>query len=242
MAIPRIGWLAGPGCATLFAVSGSDPRRQVRVSLSMLLRIREDERFVLFHSINRPGLYGPPSGVVKYFPPAVPVLEEVGFRPERTGPNTLQWADLRGFLPDHGLRDFLRWFESGAYRESSRECLVREFTEELGEVGLPHLAADMGELDHRLVRTVSEGPHDVPGKQYKQFRRFEVYDLLTPNTATLRLVRELVAAGADQARPLVVNAHPEDIAHGRHGRVLIAPQTALLLGDRRVLPDVPPMR
>ncbi|WP_146108261.1 hypothetical protein V5P93_007110 [Actinokineospora auranticolor] len=222
-----------------------DPRRLVRVSMSVLLRIREDERFVLFHAASRPGSFGPPGGVVKYFPPAAAVLDALGFqeeRPRHDGDRDTKRADLRGFLPTTCLRDFLHWFDSGAYRETAEECLERELVEELTEVDLRRLVPGVTSLDHRYVRTVSEGPHEVPGKPYRQYRRFVVHDAVAANATALRLVRELVAAGDDPGQSLVVTTGRDSIVHGRHGPVLVAPQSALLVGARRILPDVPPMR
>lgn len=214
----------------------------MRVSLSALLRIRHDDQLVLFHMPSRPGSYGPPGGVFKYFHPATSVLDKLDFRHELSNrrPNPTK-ADLRGFLPAANLRDFLHWYSSGAYRETAVECLARELFEELAEVGLPHLADSMRRTDFTHLRTVNEGPHEVPGKSYRQYRRFEVYDLVTADSNTLWLLQELVAAGADPTVPLVTCANGQSVRDGRHGTTLVAPQTAFLLGHMRVLPDIPPV-
>jgi hypothetical protein len=214
----------------------------VRISFSTLLRIKDDNRYVLFHSRSRPGAFGPPGGVVKYFPPAVRVLERLGFREERGGPRAAvtKW-DLRGFLPAGSLRRFVTWFDTGAYREEPAECLHRELAEELGEVGLSALDGRVRGLAFTMVRTVVEGPEAVLGKPFEQLRRFDVYDLLAADRAALALTRELIEAADDPSCPGVICATREEIAHGRHRLALIAPQSAFLIGAERMMSDLPPV-
>jgi hypothetical protein len=215
----------------------------VRVSMSVLLRVRHDERVVLFHSPARPGSFGPPGGAVKYFAPADAILEELEFQRERTPPRSgVDQNDLRGFVPARQLQRFLRWFASGAYRESALECLVREIREELHEVGLGRLDAALDTLRCRPVREVTEGPRRVPGEGYKQYRRFQVHDLVVADAAALHLVRELVAAGESEQTPLVLATSEEQIVRGRQGNALIAPHTALLIRSERIFPDIAALR
>jgi hypothetical protein len=222
--------------------SESDVGRTVRVSMSVLLRIRDDDRLVLFHMPSRPGSFGPPGGVFKYFQPATCVLDEFDFRQERSNrqPDPTK-ADLRGFLPAPRLRHFLRWYNSGAYRENAAECLARELLEELDEVGLPHLCDGVHGTPFVHLHTVDEGPHDVPGRNYRQYRRFEVYDLVTTDSNALWLLQELSAAGTDPAVPLVTCVSRQSVVDGRHETALIAPHTAFLLGQERVRQDIPPV-
>lgn len=221
----------------------SGRRDQVRISFSVLLRIVDDDRFVLFDAPKRPGAYGPPGGVIKFFPPAARILDELGFQAERTGsPHRKLKADLRGTLPARALRRFRTWFASGAYRETADECLRRELREELAEVGVDGWDDVVSELDFTSVRSVREGPLAVPGKNYRQVRGFDVRALAMTNSAARRLSRHLTEAGEDDAYPGVLLAGLADITHGRLGRALIAPQTALLAGPSRLAPDLPALR
>ncbi|WP_242907417.1 SMODS-associated NUDIX domain-containing protein [Actinomadura terrae] len=215
----------------------------VRVSFAALLKVKQDERHVLFRALNRPESYGPPGGVFKYFGPAGRFLEEMGFREDRI--DTLAGvmkADLRGFLPASSMRDFLSWFASGAYREDSVECLRRELAEELCEVGLDHLEPSAQRLAFSHLRTVVAGPDEVPGQPYSQLRRFEVYELTGADLATEAFRRELSAAGADPDVPTVISATAGEIRYGRCGGAQISGQSAYLLGSQRYLADVPPVR
>lgn len=239
-------WLGcGSVCqaATMGASMGSPAARTVRVSMSMLLRVRDDARFVLFHMPSRPGSFGPPGGVCKYFPPATGLLDELGFQQERSSrePDPTA-ADLRGFLPATRLRHFLRWYDSGAYRENAIECLARELAEEFDEVGLPHLGNGFDGAPFVHLHTVDEGPDEVPGKAYRQYRRFDVYDLVAANGAALWLLQELVSAGADPDVPLVMCATRQSVLDGRHKTALIAPHSAFLLSRGRIMQDIPPLR
>jgi hypothetical protein len=216
--------------------------RTLRISFSALLRIKDDDGYVLFHSPNRPASYGPPGGVLKYYEPVTRWLEQLGFQEDRFHSQSAQMrADLRGFLPARSVRAFLRWFDSGAYREDVVECLHRELVEELGEVGLPHLTGDVRGLAFASVRTVVEGPHPVPGKDYRQLRRFEVHDLMTATETAVRLRARIVEAARDGDTTDVIRATAAEIVAGRSGRALIAPQSAFLIGSTRTRPDLPPL-
>jgi hypothetical protein len=215
----------------------------VRVSFAAILRIKADDRYVLFRTPSRPGTFSPPGGVFKYFPPAERLLEEMGFREDRIDLFAeVMRFDLRGFIPATAAKDFCRWFASGAYREDTTECLRRELGEELAECGLEPLIPRTRRLSFSTVRTVSEGPDAVPGQTYRQLRRFVVCELVMSDATAQRLHTELVRAGADDAVPSVICATATDISYGRAAEALIAPQAAYLIGARRIHQDIPAMR
>jgi hypothetical protein len=214
--------------------------QELRVSFSALLRVRDEGRYVLFDTLSRPGLYSPPGGVFKYFEPAGPELERLGFREQRVETRReLMRCDLRGFIPGRSMRGFRRWFDTGAYREDSAECLRRELIEELAEVGFPQLRREVRGLTFAQVATVVEGPGEVPGKPYLQLRRFEVHDLVATSGPGARLRRRLVDLGEDPAVGTVLCVTAEEIAHGRAGHGLIAPQAALLAYSKKIHADIP---
>jgi hypothetical protein len=215
----------------------------VRVSFSSLLRVKYDDSYVLFHAQFRPGSFGPPGGVYKYFDPAVRILEGLGFEEDHPGRFIdVTRYDIRGFLPAGSVRGFLRWFASGCYREDAVECLHRELVEELVEVGVPELVDDVPGLTFTHLRSVVEGPGPAPGRNYRQLRRFDVCELVMVDGRANRFRRRLLDAGADPGTPFVLCANASDIRHGRVGDVLIAPQTAFLIGRSRIFQDLPPAR
>lgn len=224
-------------------VSSGRRDRRVRVSCAAVLRIRDDHTHLLFHANSRPGAFTPPGGVFKYAEPAADLLDRLGFRPERwTGLASAMRADLRGFIPVHQLPEFQRWFSSGAYRESSEECLVRELVEELGEVGYPEVAEQVGGVRFNHLRTVVEGPAQVPHKPYQQLRYMEFYDLVCTDRRSLRFRTALFELAADEEVTTVIGATPDEILYGRSGRSLITPHAAYLVGEVRTRPDLPPIR
>jgi len=224
-------------------VSPTRPERTVRVSYSALLRIRDDDRYVLFDAGSRPGAFTPPGGVFKYFAPAADLLDRLQFRGDRWVERAAGMrADLRGVLPSRSVAEFCRWFASGAYREDSVECLQRELVEELVEVGFPEIADSVPATQFTHLRTVVEGPSTVPGKPFKQLRRFEFHDLVCPNRRATTLRDHLLALAADPDIRTVLGVSSADIRHGRAGAALIAPHSAYLAWDERTWPDIPSVR
>lgn len=219
--------------------SGSAP---VRVSLAALLRVQDDDSYVLFHTPYTPGSFGPPGGVFKYDSNGQPVLDRLDFREQRpTGRASVMRADLRGFIPAKSAPAFMKWFRTGAGRESSRECLLRELTEELREIGHPELIALTANLTFSHVRTVIEPPRRVPARDYRQLRYFEVWDLVVSDTSSLRLRNELLRLARNRKESYVALVSGQDIVNGRRGDALVGPQSAFLIGRRRIRPDLPPL-
>jgi hypothetical protein len=219
------------------------PANKLRVSVAALLRIKDDDGYVLFHHPFRPYAYGPPGGVVKYTGGARQALDAVGFVEQRSpGRESTMAHDLRGFVPARNGIAFLRWYASGADRESAAQCLLRELREELAEVGHPDLAALTDDLRFSLVRSVSEAPRPTPGKPYRTLRQFEVYDVIVDSPQAAELVRRLVALGRQPQDKEILLASITDIEEGRCGQYLISPQSAFLFGDRRIHDDVPALR
>lgn len=215
----------------------------IRVSFAAILRIKADDRYVLLETLNRPGAFSPPGGVFKYFWPAVRLLEDMGFHEDRIDAfaERMQF-DLRGILPAAARREFCRWFASRAYREDTDECLRRELAEELTECGLDQLVPCTQGLVFSPLRTVSVGPHQVPGQHHRQLRRIEVCDLVISDPAAQRVREELVRAGHHDAFPSVIAVTAADIKYGRSKAALITAQAAYLIGSKPLLPDVPAMR
>jgi hypothetical protein len=215
----------------------------IRVSMAALLRVKDDDRYVLFHSSYRPGSYGPPGGVFKALPSAKRFLDRIGFREHRSRSRArAMHADLRGFVRASEVATFLRWFAKNLDRESGPDCLRRELVEELNEGGHGTLAPLVAGATFTHVRTVLERPTRVPGETYRQVRRFEIYDLALADVRSQRLRAVLLALAADSSAPGIISATSGDIIDGRRGRNLLAPQSAFLFGWRRYRQDLPPTK
>ncbi|MFF4421173.1 hypothetical protein ACFY04_10370 [Streptomyces sp. NPDC001549] len=217
------------------------PRRSIRVSVAVLLCVQDEDHYVLFGSPTRPGSFGPPGGVVKYHESERGGVKKLRFEPEpRT--NAVMKHDLRGFLPAVMVPGFARWLHRGTGREPSTDCLRRELVEELGEVGRPDLTHLSQAVGFSLVRKVIDGPRKVPGEQYRQIRFLEVYDLLRDRPEAEELRAALLASSRDPGDSQVIGATRQEILRGRSGPHQILPQSAFLVGDRRVREDIQPVR
>jgi 8-oxo-dGTP pyrophosphatase MutT (NUDIX family) len=218
------------------------PRGLVRVSFAALLRVKDDDRYVLVASSTRPGFYSPPGGVFKHHGSALPALDALGFREQRFETRRpYMRADVRGFVPARSAVSFVRWFVRGEDRETATDCLRRELVEELGGTGGPSLVQDIRGLTFRRVRVVMEGPRRVPRQSYRQLRRMEVYDLVVTDEASARFRRQLLALGDDPEVATVTCADGQQIMSGWCGTRPVAPHSAYLIGPKRSLADLPPM-
>lgn len=215
-------------------------RGDVRVSCAALLRLRDDDQYVLVVSGSRPGFFGPLGGVFKFDEGATAALDRSGFRGQRLGDRRDRVrADLRGFVPARSLFGFLRWFESGSDRETATECLRRELVEELD--GVAEVDADVGELRFTLLRVVVEGPRRVPGERYRQLRRLEVHDLAVDDEPAARFRRLLLDLARDPAVPSLLVATPDEVAAGWAAGHPLNSHSGYLILPRKSLPDLPPM-
>ncbi|MGW2625849.1 SMODS-associated NUDIX domain-containing protein [Micromonospora taraxaci] len=216
---------------------------RLRVSVAALLRIKDDDGYILMQHPFRPYSYGPPGGVFKYTSAARVALDAVGFVERRPpGREATMSRDLRGFVPARRGLGFLRWFDTGADRESGPECLHRELREELAEAGHPELVALAENLRFRKVRAVVDGPRPTPGKEYRTVRSFEVYDIIDDTPEALQLVQSLLTLGRDAGETAILLATAADIEEGRCERHLVSPQSAFLLGEQRIHEDLPALR
>jgi 8-oxo-dGTP pyrophosphatase MutT (NUDIX family) len=216
---------------------------RLRVSVAVLLRVRDDDGYVLIHHPYRPNAYGPPGGVVKYEDQARRVLDDLGFVAHRSAGRASEMShDLRGFVPARRGLAFLRWYDKVADRETPEQCLLRELREELAEAGHPELIPLVAGLRFDRVRAVEDGPRPTPGKDYPTLRSFEVYDIVTNTPQAVEFVTRLLALGRDPAETEIIVASAADLENGRSGPYLITPQSAFLIGSRRIHEDVPALQ
>ena len=208
------------------------PNAEIRVSFSALLRIAEGGRYLLVRSIHRPDFFGPFGGVYKYFDEAKPHLDEVQFKPEDLGPDDDMRNDLRGFLPRRYLPRHHKWFLNSEARESPGACLYRELCEELKEAKVKGLTPPPA-MSLRRIRAIEEGPEDVPGRRYMQYRVFEVYEPVVTAVTIEQFKKRLFRSAQDNSDLLVANA--EEILTGRaRDDRLIGHHAVYLIAGRRI--------
>lgn len=217
------------------------PRGLVRMSFSALLRVRDDDNYVLTWSTSRPGFYGPPGGVFKYVESASGALDGLGFRNQWSDSRpTHMRGDLRGFVPARSVSRFLRWFAADADRETAAECLRRKLAEELGPEGGRSLTDGLRGVTFTPVRVIIEGPHRVPHQRHRELRRFEIYDLAV-DEASAHVRRRLLAMSGDPAVTSAKSVTGTEIISGWCGSTPIDPHSDYLLGLRKLMADLSPV-
>lgn len=214
-------------------------RRRVRISIATLLSASRDGSFVLFRMRIRSEAFGPPGGVVKFYRSAIPALNDLEFVAERVPMEEYRFetADLRGKLPIRKFLKFRKWLASGTDREAYEQCLLREIVEEIEELSLPETPLAQN-LTFRHIRRVEDGPKRIPGKNFLQFRIFEVMEL-NGDSITNKEFCDWLFEIASQS-PNVAICNEEDIQHGRleHSGV-IGSHAETLVGRRVSRPDQP---
>jgi hypothetical protein len=157
--------------------------RPLRVSMAQILSIKIDDKFLLIRSRRR-SQYGPIGGVVRYFRSEASRLEgEIGFTPEsKAGEDKY---DLRGQLRGDHFARFLRWYATGAGRESA--TMAREIEEEFIEIGIPEIADHVRRPEFVRDRLIHEGPSEIRDRDYWQYRAFEVLSLREEADVSKRL-------------------------------------------------------
>ncbi|MFW2491708.1 hypothetical protein ACN077_24600 [Clostridium chromiireducens] len=109
-------------------------KKNIRVSVSYLYRIKVDGKYLLVKSNRIPGQYQPVGGVYKKYDTSNKYLDELnvkddnGFSMDKDNKD-----DLRLRVPSENLYKFIKWFEN---REDRELDPIREFYEELVSVGV----------------------------------------------------------------------------------------------------------
>lgn len=212
--------------------------RRIRVSMSEVLSLQIDNRYLLIRNEKRRHQLTPIGGVVRYFSSQAAQLEgKVRFDPEfKRGPERY---DLRGFVRGRSFVPFLRWYASGAGRE--RSALAREIEEELGEIGIAGGADHVRRPEFVLERAVHEGPDEIVDEGYWQYRYFEIFSLREDSDVSKRLAEFI----KQQARrnPNLVLVTMAEIKKGRtdDGKYLIGDSSGYLFSGQRFGIRPPPL-
>lgn len=211
----------------------------MRVSISCLLRLEHQGRWMLIRNFLRPETFAPIGGVMKTTASSRAILDACEFEPQEKGNHLGMLNDMRGFMPRKNVFRFVRWLDKESDRESGHACVHRELLEELSEIKYEHILAVGFDLSLRLVRIVEEGPEAVPGQPYTQYRRFYVFEPQPESSDVSGVLDRLRHDAATHKDMLLVDRG--EIERGRsHGGSLIGHHAAYLLGHRRVRFGDPP--
>lgn len=212
----------------------------IRISFSALLRIKDGNRYLLVRNLHRPELYAPFGGVYKYYPAAQDFLDSLSFRTQSHSDDDMNY-DLRGFLPKKNILSFYTWYKKGLNRESPNECLRRELSEEISESLIENVGVVPDSLQVKLIRIVTEGPEQVAGAAFMQFRHFEIYDLDQTSPEIIDFTKKIINAAKNNPNLLFADAN--EIRLGRtSNKFVIGHNAVYLFSSERLRPDFPTIR
>lgn len=165
-------------------------KKECRISFACLLAIRHDDRYLLIRNFNRPETFGPIGGVYKYYDTAKSFLDSVQYRQQHTV-KAREHNDLRGFIPINNLNKMIKWFDKGIDREV--ESVSREFREEIIEdLKLTNPFLKKGVPKFRFLKKIIEEPHQIEGRDYIQYYRMDLYELLPTDIYNIELTKYLI--------------------------------------------------
>lgn len=192
-------------------------RHTIRFSISHLIRIKLDDKYVLIWS-DRFGHFQPVGGVYKRLPGSSRALEKLGVQDDDKFPIDDETRDdLRVRVPGRNVTEFLHWFESGEDREIGP---WREFYHELVESKI----LPVKEFRFALFRWVRRHATGIQFSQHFQCFEMKIADVfeILLTTDQSQALREAVAQNptvvclADDAsirsRGVTKDRHSADIA------------------------------
>lgn len=210
--------------------------KDIRVSIAGILKIKQDNKYILIRSHRRPEQFGPIGGVFKYHSLAIPDLERFNFRQDPAVDESMK-LDMRGIIKGKYLLAFMRWFKSHKNREI--EPLTRELIEELNEISLEKEAESIQALQYNLVQTAHEGPYAVSGHNYMQFRYFEIYQFDIDDSRTKRIFDAIIAS-EEQNTDIIAVTSEEILKRRADSGELIGTHCGYLIGEKASGPEPAP--
>jgi SMODS-associated NUDIX domain len=213
----------------------------MRIAFSALVLLRDGDHYLLVRNLHRPESFAPFGGVFKY--KDLSMLDQFEFRPQTLGSidniNSDMKDDLRGFLPRKNLSALVAWFRKGKGRETADDCLRRELAEEIQEIGISRQVKCPEVIPFRFIRRVEEGPENIPGETYTQYRIFEVYEPDISKPSVNKLVKTLMSRAYSGEKDLLFATSQEIVSGRAASGNLIGHHAGYLFGNKRVRPGSP---
>ncbi|MGC4043215.1 MAG: hypothetical protein QM758_05380 [Armatimonas sp.] len=123
-------------------------------------------------------------------------------------------------------------------RECWYQCLIREIKERMSDAGMPNSSLDG--VSFNKIRTVFEGPNNLPGYSYFEVKLFLVFELRMDSTFSNDLI-ELIKNDISSGNNYFAIVTLDEIKRGRSkdGRALTH-TCEYLWKDESKLPKLPP--
>jgi hypothetical protein len=207
----------------------------IRISCASLLKIENENKFLLIKNKLRPNLYSPIGGANRYSTSATSFLKEIDFQHDgnhsKVKVDKLK-RDLRGFLPAKKLFKFIDWYSKSKDREEN--SLHREINEEFTEIQLGKILKYTKDVEFNFLKEITEVPHSVSGKNFLQFRILRVYEISSDFEKLNLLIENLKT----ENNPNLIWVSNDEIQQGRdENHNLIGSNTCYLIGDKKILKE-----
>ncbi len=188
--------------------------KKIRISLSALLRIKNEDKYLLIRNKLRPELFGPIGGSLKYYSQAKTFLDKLEFEADNFSKyvdSSKLKRDLRGFIPAKNLFKFIAWFETRIEREEN--CLHRELKEELLEIKEDKIIQRLNTPEFSLIRQINERPHKIAGKTFLQFRIIRIDEFSDDYANESKIIEQFIEAEKNNSDLIWVTS--DEIKQGR---------------------------
>lgn len=169
-------------------------KKEVRLSIAYLFRIKVDGKFLLVKS-NRRNYYQPVGGAFKTLPGSEKIFEKLNVKSDRLIETEKGIAknDLRVFVKGINVVEFIEWFNSKEDRETSP---WREFCEELISTNiLPW--KQFRYIDYKFKGTIQTPILDLDSGDKGMFI-YEIYDLVINDEQKPILKKLLLSGNSDK--------------------------------------------
>lgn len=209
--------------------------KNIRISCASLLKVEDENRFLLIRNKLRPNLYSPIGGANRYSTTAISFLRDIEFQHDgnhsQIKGDKLK-RDLRGFIPSKNLFKFIEWYSKNKDREEN--SLGREIPEELTEIQLGKILKHTKGIEFNFIKEITETPHPVSGKNFLQFRILKIYEI-SIDSVDLNLFLESIKA---EDNPNLIWVTSDEIEQGRDSNHnLIGSNASYLIANKKLLKE-----
>ena len=156
--------------------------KKIRMSISYLFSIRDDEGNYLLIKGNRIQQYQPIGGVYKYFKSFQPIKSKLEVTDE-INKNFYDPDDLRIYLPGKNLMKLIEWFKTGENRET---VITREFIEEIIAPGLLNII-DLENIDFEYIHRKESGLRFSDHFEKEEYLIYDVFKVSFSKEVLARL-------------------------------------------------------
>jgi SMODS-associated NUDIX domain len=183
-------------------------KKDIRLSLAYLYRIKIDNKYLLVKSTHR-DYFQPVGGAYKTLPGSEEIFTKLNVKSDRLieTEKGIAKGDLRVFVKGINVIEFLEWFDSNKDREISP---WREFCEELISTDILHWK-DFKFINYKFKGRIKTPILDLDSGDKGVFI-FDIYDFI-PNNDQLKILENLLSLGDTEKHIWVDEYHINRLGH-----------------------------